>query len=253
MVDNSSEVKNDQRLFRERCVSAHSKTACIQGSLPNLWRPESYDSQRGKLIPSLAELYTAAAEIVRVSVPNNLDSSVLDLGAGTGLLAKSVRASIPLCQLVLIDHSPEMLNKARERFRKDSLVSYVISDFSSFEDTDKYDAVVSALAIHHLEDQDKKALFARIKNSLRHGGVFVNVEQVCAPRDDAEQLYDNMHAVHVQRAGTTNQEWMAARERMKYDKPASLYSQLKWLEEVGFHSVDCLYKNFRFATIVGWI
>jgi cyclopropane fatty-acyl-phospholipid synthase-like methyltransferase len=41
-----------------------------------------------------------------------------------------------------------------------------------------FDAIVSALAIHHLEDAEKRSLFARIHERLRPGGVFVNAEQV---------------------------------------------------------------------------
>jgi tRNA (cmo5U34)-methyltransferase len=179
--------------------------------------------------------------------------TVLDLGAGTGLLAEAVRASVPSCDLVLMDHSEEMLAKAQERFEPDARVSYLVSEFASLDGNHAFDAVVSALAIHHLEDSDKQALFVRVKNALRPGGVFVNVEQVCAPREDTEELYDEMHVAHVQRAGTTTKEWAAARDRMMFDKPASMYSQLRWMEDAGFQAVDCLYKNFRFATIVGWV
>lgn len=234
-------------------VNNEAAGTAVAASLPELWYPGTYDSQRQKLIPSLVELYNAAGNIVRAAVAKRCDATVLDLGAGTGLLANAVRASVPWCEIVLMDHSEPMLAKARERFDTDTHVSYILSEFTSLDSRHEYDAVVSALAIHHLEDLEKQSLFARIKNAIRPGGVFVNVEQVCAPRDDVEELYDEMHVAHVQRAGTTAEEWGAARNRMKFDKPAPMYSQLKWLENAGFQDVDCLYKNFRFATIVGWV
>jgi tRNA (cmo5U34)-methyltransferase len=41
--------------------------------------------------------------------------------------------------------------------------------------------VVSALAIHHLDDDAKQDLNARVREVLRPGGVFVNAEQVRGP------------------------------------------------------------------------
>lgn len=252
MSKKSSGFRDGQVLNESRGIT-NVKATSDRASLPELWHPGTYDSQREKLIPSLVELYSAAGNIVRAAVSERSDAKVLDLGAGTGLLAEAVRASVPSCELVLMDHSEDMLAKARERFEADAHVSYIVSEFASLDSNHEYDAVVSALAIHHLEDPEKRSLFARVKNAIRPGGVFVNVEQVCAPRDDAEELYDEMHVAHVERAGTTTDEWAAARRRMTFDKPAPMYSQLRWLEDAGFQAVDCLYKNFRFATIVAWV
>jgi len=52
-----------------------------------------------------------------------------------------------------------------------------------------WDAIVSALAIHHLADEDKWALFARVHASLRDRGVFVNAEQVAGPTPFLEARY----------------------------------------------------------------
>lgn len=44
-----------------------------------------------------------------------------------------------------------------------------------------WDAIVSALAIHHLDDAAKRELFARVHAALAPGGMFVNAEQVAGP------------------------------------------------------------------------
>src|SRR5699024_1952661 len=189
MSKKSSGFQNGQGSDESRGITNVKETS-DRASLPELWHPGTYDSQRQKLIPSLVEMYSAAGNIVRVAVSERSDATVLDLGAGTGLLAEAVRASVPSCNLVLMDHSEDMLAKARDRFSVDAHVSCLVADFASLESSNEYDAVVSALAIHHLKDPEKQTLFAHIKNAIRPGGVFVNVEQVCAPRDDAEELYD---------------------------------------------------------------
>jgi tRNA (cmo5U34)-methyltransferase len=40
---------------------------------------------------------------------------------------------------------------------------------------------------------------------------------------------------------------------MKFDVCIDLETQLQWLRDVGFRSVDCLAKDFRFATYAGWV
>ncbi len=99
------------------------------------------------MILSLVDLYSAAGNIVRAAVSERSEAKVLDLRAGTGLLAEAVRASVPSCDLVLMDHSEDMLAKARERFEADARVSYLVSEFASLDSKHAYDAVGSALAI----------------------------------------------------------------------------------------------------------
>ena len=47
--------------------------------------------------------------------------------------------------------------------------------------TQPYDAIVSALAIHHVGHPAKRELFVRMHELLRPGGAFVNAEHVAGP------------------------------------------------------------------------
>jgi trans-aconitate methyltransferase len=42
-----------------------------------------------------------------------------------------------------------------------------------------------------------------------------------------------------------------ARERMKFDRTATLSAQLGWLREAGFREVACSYRNLIFAVYSG--
>ena len=52
--------------------------------------------------------------------------------------------------------------------------TYVTGDLASPLPAGPWDAIVSALAIHHLEDDGNRDLFARAHDALGDGGVFVN-------------------------------------------------------------------------------
>ncbi|MFJ6138671.1 class I SAM-dependent methyltransferase [Kitasatospora sp. NPDC092286] len=219
-------------------------------TLPELWDPTTFDALRRRLIPSFDLLYGSAAGAVALTVAER--PRILDLGAGTGLLSAAVLDRIPGAELLLVDHSAGMLGQAVDRFRGNPRIATLVGELTAALPDGPFDAVVSGLAIHHLPHEEKRDLFARIHRVLAPGGVFVNVEQLLAPSPRLEPMYDHRHEAHVHASGTPAEEWAAGRRRMAYDICADLDSQLTWLREAGFQQVDCLAKDWRFATYAGW-
>jgi len=113
-----------------------------------------------------------------------------------------------------------------------------------------WDAVISALAIHHLEDDAKRNLFGRVHEALVGGGVFVNAEHVAAPTPFFAELYAAWHERRAAAAGASRREWAGAIDRMSFDRWATVEQQLAWLREAGFRDADCLFKDHRFAVLV---
>jgi tRNA (cmo5U34)-methyltransferase len=73
----------------------------------------SYDEARRRLIPPFESFYgTAVSALALAGDPLR---QVLDLGAGTGLLAERVAAAYPEARLTLLDGAPAMLAEARAR------------------------------------------------------------------------------------------------------------------------------------------
>ena len=95
---------------------------------------------------------------------------VLELGAGTGNLTTLLRRD---AAVVAVDISPQMLLLARAKI--DAGVTWVHDDLLGFFDaqTAHFDRVVSTYAIHHLDADEKRMLFARIRDCLLPGGVAV--------------------------------------------------------------------------------
>lgn len=208
-----------------------------------------YDAARRRLIPCFDDYYGAALSLLPFTAAD--EPAILDLGAGTGLLAALVRAALPKARLHLIDISEEMLTVAHRRFAGDPRVTITAMDFSHELPSGPWDAVLSALAIHHLEDADKRTLFHRLTSVLRPGGVFVNAEQILAP-SAATQANDRARwTAAIRAAGASDEDIAAADRRMAHDKCATLADQMLWLEEAGFEDVDCVYKNGWFAVYGG--
>ena len=210
---------------------------------------ERYDQSREKLIPCYSDFYQTIVKIIPFASSTSL--SVVDLGAGTGLLSKQILKAFPKSNMTLVDISEKMLNIAKSRLSAYSNVEYQPIDYSDELPSMHYDLIVSSLSIHHLTDKNKKKLFRGIKNALKPNGIFINADQVLGESEGIENLYHSIWLSEVKRNGITETELSEALDRMKEDKMATLSSQIEWLKESGFTSVNCWYQNLRFAVYSG--
>ena len=207
-----------------------------------------YDALRRRLVPDYDGFYGAVPEALERVAAGDV-RRVLDLGAGTGLLSAVVAEAFPEAQIELLDASEPMLALAQERLG-DAVSAVHVADMAGALPEGPFDAVVSALAIHHLEHADKRALMGRVHAALRPGGVFANAEQVDAPTAELSALYTQRWAEDCRALGATDEEIDGARERMRHDRCADVETQLGWLRDAGFATADCTYKSWRFAVLI---
>jgi len=154
----------------------------------------------------------------------------------------------PSAELTLLDGAQGMLDRARERFGDGA--TYVICDLADPLPTPRpWDAIVSALAIHHLDDAAKRELFARVHAALAPGGMFVNAEQVAGPTALFDDAYHHWHERQALELGTSDTDWEHAVASMRHDRTASVERQLGWLRDTGFADADCLWKDHRLAVL----
>ena len=207
-----------------------------------------YTALRRRLVPGYDAFYGAVVDslaLVRGGVRR-----VLDLGAGTGLLSAHVREAFPDARLELLDGSEPMLREARERLGGEVAAVHV-RDMADPLPDGPFDAIVSALAIHHLADEDKQVLLERVHHALRPGGAFINAEQVSGPTPALDAVYEHRWAQDCRALGASLDELDAARDRMRHDRCADTETQLRWLRDAGFDTADCVYKSWRFAVMFG--
>ena len=210
---------------------------------------QTYDRARRQLVPCFDDFYVTAIDRIPFSPSDRFE--VLDLGAGTGLLSLFVANAFPRARFTLLDVSAEMLERARQRFAGEGeRFGFLQCDFAQ-PLPGTYDAVVSGLAIHHIDDEAKRGLFRRVLEALRPGGVFVNADQVMGPTPELETAYHEAWLRQVRVLGVADSDLAPVLERMKADRLAPLEPQLQWLREVGFVDVDCWYKHYRFAVFSG--
>jgi tRNA (cmo5U34)-methyltransferase len=145
-----------------------------------------------------------------------------------------------------------MLEVARRRFADEhERFELRIVDYAREPLPGEYEAVVSALSIHHVDGTGKRELFRKVYGVLCDSGVFVNADQVLGSTPEIEARYRETWLRQVRERGVDEVDLATALVRMREDKMSTLEEQMAWLEEAGFRQVDCPYKNHSFAVYGG--
>lgn len=164
---------------------------------------------------------------------------ILDLGTGDGRLLALLEVDRPEMLGVGLDFSELMLGAARKRFADDERIELVEHDFTEpLPALGRFDAVVSSMAIHHLEHERKRSLYGEVFDLLEPGGVFANFEHVAS---STRRLHLAFFA--------------AIDEPIENEDPSDrlldVETQLGWLRELGFDDVDCYWKWLEMALLIG--
>ncbi len=210
---------------------------------------EAAGYSRRRLVPCFDAFYRAAVRALALAEPGPL-REVLDLGTGTGVLAGLVADAHPEARLTLLDGAPAMVARATERLGPRAAAG-LVQDFAEPLPAGPFDAVVSSLAIHHLDDAGKASLYARAHAALRPGGAFVNAEQVLGATPALDALLRRWHEAEARALGASEEEWAAAAERMTHDRCATLETNLALLRDAGFGDVGVHFVDGRFTTFAG--
>lgn len=208
---------------------------------------EAYDRNRRRFIPCFDDFYQGTTDFIAANIRE--PKRILDLGAGTGLLTCYWHQRYPNAAYVLVDVADEMLKIAHKRFGAARNISYEVRNYQSSLPEGPFDVVVSALSIHHLEDRDKAQLFARIREQLSPGGVFINYDQFCAAQPEMDRWFTTYWEGQLMRSGLTEEDIALWRERQKLDRECSVEQEETMLRECGFQTVQCVYSCQKFSVL----
>jgi tRNA (cmo5U34)-methyltransferase len=163
---------------------------------------EAYDASIRRWIPGYDSMLAAAAGAVASISP----AHVLDLGAGTGALSSAILEHGAVGAVELLDVDDEMLERARGRLRSfGERARFTLGSFSGALPT--CDAVAASLSLHHVPTlEEKAALFARIFEALRPGGVFVNADATMPADERGRAAAFDAWAAYMARSGIDDAE-----------------------------------------------
>ena len=209
---------------------------------------EEYDVNRRKFIPCFDDFYKHTTAFLASNLRE--PEEIVDLGAGTGLLSCFWYAHFPRASYLLVDIAEDMLSVARKRFSGAENVSYQVSDYTERLPGNRFDTVISALSVHHLENTQKEALFSRLYSALPKGGLFVNYDQFCAGEPLLNEWYDRFWEGQLYRSGLSEKDLALWQGRRALDRECAVEQETQMLKESGFSLVKCVYTYQKFSVIV---
>lgn len=207
-----------------------------------------YDSKRKKFIPCYDDFYGATTAFIASTI--KCPVSIMDLGAGTGLLTSFWHKHFPNAAYMLVDMADGMLDVARERFCGMENIRFRSLNYMDELPEFDFNVAISALSIHHLSGDDKAELFGRLHSRLPAGGLFVNYDQFCADDAIVNSWYDKYWIDHLHSCGLTGKDLSLWEERRKLDKEVSVASEIGMLEACGFSHVECVFSAQKFSVIL---
>jgi trans-aconitate 2-methyltransferase len=101
-------------------------------------------------------------------LPLRGDERVLDAGCGTGQVTAALRDRLPDGEVIALDASASMLQRARDRLGDDR-VTYLLHDLMEPIPIGPVDAILSTATFHWVPNHDR--LFANLATVLRPGGL----------------------------------------------------------------------------------
>ncbi len=212
---------------------------------------KGYDELILKLIPH----YKGMIKSLISSIPfeDSKSIKVLDLGCGTGNITAEVKKRYTNAHVTCIDLAEHMIDIARFKLTEYNDIKYKVGDLRHIPFDNDYDLIISSLALHHLQtDEEKIAVYHKIYNSLKEGGVFYNADNVLASSKYLENVSIE-HWKEFMRKTITEKEikeiWLPT--YYEEDYPAPLIKHLDWLREIGFKEVDVTWKYVMGAVFGG--
>jgi SAM-dependent methyltransferase len=146
--------------------------------------------------------------------------AVLDLGCGPGSLATRLADRLPEARITGVDGDRLLLELGRAT--AGDRVEFVEADLAADDWADavpaRLDAAVSTTALHWLSRAALAALYTRLGELIRPGGVFVNGDHLPAGPEPLRELARTVRVRRAERAGVTgNEEWGAWWDAVRAD------------------------------------
>jgi tRNA (cmo5U34)-methyltransferase len=209
---------------------------------------QKYDEQRRFFIPCFDDYYQTSILFLSKIRPDF--KTILDLGAGTGLLTKYLYEKFPNAKYTLVDASEQMIDIAKQRFENMDNFSFVISDYSKELPSNQFDLITSALSIHHLENDSKSVLYSNIYNNLPDNGCFINLDQFNAASDLLNNYYNQYWYDYIGQSAILEKERDLWLQRRELDRENTIEESVVLLKQLGFKHVECIYRYMKFGVIL---
>ncbi|MBO0799928.1 MAG: class I SAM-dependent methyltransferase, partial [Blastocatellia bacterium] len=183
--------------------------------------------------PLTLELIASVAAVINPSATH-----LLDIGCGAGNYSLKLLQMLPNLNVMLVDLSKPMLERAVERLRPQTKgeIKTAQADIRELElGESQFDIIVAAAVFHHLrEDSEWSSVFSKCWRALRPGGSIWISDLVAHPNPAVQaEMWARYGEYLEQLRGPEYREHVFAYIEQE-DTPRPLLYQIDLLRQVGF-------------------
>lgn len=183
------------------------------------------------------------------------NSFCYDLGCSLGAVSLAMRQRIaqPGCEIIAVDNSPAMIERARQLLERapnsEVNISLRCADIANVE-IENASVVVLNLTLQFIPPAQRLALLSRIYAGLRPGGLLVLSEKIAFESSARQQFQQELHHDFKRAHGYTDLEISQKRSALeKVMIPETLDCHQQRLQAAGFHFVEVWFQCFNFVSL----
>lgn len=219
--------------------------------------------------PERERQFDVIGDLVSVALEGEPAPLIVELCCGAGDLAAFLLQKFPAARYLALDGSSAMLAETTRQCAsfRDRLTtqSFDLGSDDWRRRREQPRAVVSSLAVHHLDGNGKRKLFRDLHDLLAPGAAFV-LSDIMRPASEAgfavaAEAYERAVANRsLQERGDLSMLEKLRELRWNYfrypeddaiDRPSTIKEHLEWLEEAGFRDVDLYWAVAGHAIVSG--
>lgn len=210
---------------------------------------ENYDRNILNTIPYYDEVYNQIAEIVSTIF---LDKAVswLDIGCGTGKMAKTAFEQCNVEKMICTDHSSAMLEAAKQKIGFSS-VEFLKLPIEEINYDSQFDVITSILVNHYMTYEERMIVVRNCYLALKEEGIFITFENFAPCDETMEKLYLKRWERYQSSKGKSRKECEKHLSRYNTEYfPITIQEQIKILRDCEFMSVEIFWCSYMQAGIL---
>lgn len=184
------------------------------------------------------------------------NSHCYDLGCSLGAVSLSMRQHIsrPDCEIIAVDNSEAMIERARELLAGDRAftlpVNMVCADLQEVT-IENASVVVLNLTLQFIPPAERFSLIKRIYTGLNPGGILVLSEKIAFEEPDRQAFQGDLHHEFKRAQGYSDMEISQKRTALENVMiPETMACHRQRLQEAGFEFVDVWFQCLNFISLV---
>lgn len=201
-----------------------------------------YDKQIKRTLPFYEEMFQQVVDIVRVL---DLQSPRwLDVGCGTGKMARTVLDIFEIEKMVCIDVEKEMLERA-ESFCDDEKVEFLQCDVRELPYQEMFDIVTAIQVNHYFRKDERIAIINNCYNALAENGIYVFFENFAPYSEEGAELYlERWKEFQIANGKTKEGADLHIKRYGQNYFPISISESIGLLKDCGFRMVEILWVSY---------